>query len=316
MSLSIESLRVDGPHGPIVENISFTSAEPRVLFTGMPREVGEAIAGLRTAASGSVFFGGRSAPDLFRSGEARYVALDAPLPEAFTVATYLAWAARLGEAARKPTADEALRRFHLEASGREPIASLARPLRRALSLAGAFVSGARILVMEDPTARWVISVETTKPGLFQKKPKVEVPFSAAFEQSIAKAVDEAFGEHRVYVLSTNEQSPLRAHGFSPYRYVRGIVTPLVSDGAPEGHLVSVARNIDALSVRLQEACRRDSLHTLIVDPSVSPAELFRHALACDALLSEIAPLGAAGRSQELQLPAVSAPPVPVERSAS
>ncbi len=270
----------------------------------MPRDLAETIAGLRAPSAGSIFLDARPTVELFRTQRSRFTWTDAPLPGTWSVESYLGWTRRLVDRTTMPTVDETLRRFSLVPTRREKIEKLSRTFRRKLAIAGAYVSGAEFIVLDDPTARWTTAPRDARvsPRLFGPRPVPEVEFSSEAEAELTSTLVDGLSDRRLLVFSANEESPLLDRGFSAHRFFGATITPFTATSADAhgGHLVSVAENVEALLAALGSNATQRSAHLLFVGGAVSAVEIFRAAESASALVSEVRPLRT--RAPSLQSP--------------
>jgi ABC-2 type transport system ATP-binding protein len=113
----------------------------------LPGEV-HVIAGMLTVA-------GRDVSNRSHLAVAGSAPLDPPLPNAWTVAEYVTWSARLTGATRRVAQDlaaAALAQVGLAPAASRALGTLALPERRALVLAHAIVAGPSVLIAEAPLA--------------------------------------------------------------------------------------------------------------------------------------------------------------------
>lgn len=153
--LELEDVRIDEAGLPALDGVRFATTGDAVVTIGAPRALFEAAAGMRKAAQGRVLVDGVPAA---RAVEERLVAgapLDPPLPPAWTTRRYLEESAALvglrgHERGRRVT--EAIAGLKLEAVADAPIAKAVLHARRAIVIAAAMATGAKILFLDDPLA--------------------------------------------------------------------------------------------------------------------------------------------------------------------
>jgi len=197
--VAASELRVDVNGAAVLDGITLTSTGEWVLALGAPRALFEAAAGLRAIVRGSLRVAGVASADAARTGVATGAPLDPPLPPRWTVREYVQWSARLSghsRAAAEAHAAEALGRLELGQYASVRLGTAAVPIRRGAVLAAALSSGARVLLIEDPT----VGLGDDVAHAFARRIALaladrRVIFFAAripLESPLALAADEAF----------------------------------------------------------------------------------------------------------------------------
>ncbi len=197
--VAASELRVDVNGAAVLDGITLTSTGEWVLALGAPRALFEAAAGLRAIVRGSLRVAGVASADAARTGVATGAPLDPPLPPRWTVREYVQWSARLSGHSRNAAeahAAEALGRLELGPYASVHLGTAAIPIRRGAVLAAALSSGARVLLIEDPTVglgddvahafarRIVLALADRRVIFFAARIPLESP--------LALAADEAF----------------------------------------------------------------------------------------------------------------------------
>lgn len=89
-----------------------------------------------------------------RSGGAAGAPLDSALPPKWTAREYVTWSARICGSTRKDArslADQAIERMQMNAVADVPLAASSTETRRATSIAAALATGAKTVLLEEPT---------------------------------------------------------------------------------------------------------------------------------------------------------------------
>jgi ABC-type multidrug transport system ATPase subunit len=152
--LAATTLRVDVSGVPALEGLSFATTGDRVLVLGAARALFEAAAGLRTIARGALRVEDAEPATAAQGGAIACAPLDPSLPPDWTVAQYARWSARLAGRTRSEAASlatDALERLQLAPAARTKLAVAALPVRRGAVLAAALATGAKTILVEDPT---------------------------------------------------------------------------------------------------------------------------------------------------------------------
>lgn len=152
--VAAEDLRVDVDDVPAVDGLSLAITGERSLVLGAPRALFEAASGLRPVVRGALAVQGAPAAQAIAQRIAAGAPLDPPLPPKWTPLEYATWSARLtghGAAEARAAAKEAVAKLQLGALESTPITRIATHARRATVVAGALATGARVLLLEDPT---------------------------------------------------------------------------------------------------------------------------------------------------------------------
>ena len=153
--LAATTLRIDVSGVPALDGLSCATTGDRVLVLGAARALFEGAAGLRKVARGELRVEGADPVAAVGEGAVACAPLDPPLPPDWTVTQYARWSARLAGRTRSEAvslAADALERMQLAASvGRTKLAVAGLPVRRGAVLAAALATGAKTLLVEDPT---------------------------------------------------------------------------------------------------------------------------------------------------------------------
>jgi ABC-type multidrug transport system ATPase subunit len=152
--LATKDLRIDVRGVAAIDGLTLESEHDRVIVIGAPRALFEAACGTVRPARGSIAVQGLPSPQALAAGVVAGAWLDPPFPPTWTPLTYATWSARLagfarGEAAARAAA--AVDRLGLRSQGTEPLGRAPLATRRATSIAAAFATGARVIVLEDPS---------------------------------------------------------------------------------------------------------------------------------------------------------------------
>jgi ABC-type multidrug transport system ATPase subunit len=113
-----------------------------------------AAAGLRPVAGGTLEVLGESPRDALHGGRTALARMDATLPANASVRAYLTMSAQLSRVSIDTAAsavEEAIEQFSLTTLANLPAARLLTPVQRAIRIAAAFVTGAELLLFDDPT---------------------------------------------------------------------------------------------------------------------------------------------------------------------
>jgi ABC-type multidrug transport system ATPase subunit len=158
MLLEARDLRVDTPGSsgvPCVDGLSLESQGRRLLVLGAPRGLFAAVSGMIPPSRGTVLIDGEHARAAVASNLLAGAPLDPPLPPTWTPRGYASWSARLaGHDATdaQERADKALERLAMSGVANLALRGLPLHVRRAAVIAAALATGARTIVLEDPTA--------------------------------------------------------------------------------------------------------------------------------------------------------------------
>lgn len=152
--LEIVRARIDVAAVPAVDGLSAVTTGERVLVLGGATALFEAASGVRVPSHGDVLLRGEPARKAVRAANAAGAPFEPPLPPKWTAREYVTWSARIcGHAANdaRLLAARAIERMQLKAVADEPLVKAAAETRRAVSVAAALATGAKTLVLEDPT---------------------------------------------------------------------------------------------------------------------------------------------------------------------
>jgi ABC-2 type transport system ATP-binding protein len=152
--LAATTLRVDVSGVPAIDGLSLVTTGDRVLVLGAARALFEAAAGLRRIARGELRVEDAPPATGARDGAVACAPLDPPLPPDWTVTQYARWSARLSGRTRSEAASlaaDALERLQLAPEGRTKLGVAGLAARRGAVLAAALATGARAILVEDPT---------------------------------------------------------------------------------------------------------------------------------------------------------------------
>ncbi len=153
--LEASHLRVDAGGAAVVDGLSLRTSGERVLVLGAARALFEAASGARSIAHGDLRVRGELPREARRRGLVAGAALDAPMPPDWTARAYVTWSARLAalpglDAAARAT--EALARMELGELADAPLGKATAGLSRATAIAAALVTGAEVILLDDPQA--------------------------------------------------------------------------------------------------------------------------------------------------------------------
>jgi ABC-type multidrug transport system ATPase subunit len=194
--ITIDDLRVDVGGVPEVDGLSVQSTSNRVAWLGGGRALFDALAGVRTPSRGRITIDEVDPRILVRDGALASAPLDPTMPLKWTAHEHASWNARLAgrpAAAADKEADGILRELGVEPSTVLDKAALA--IRRAVVLAGAIATGAKTLVIADPsdglaapTARQLCraackALEGKSWALFASSLPIASPFALEVEEA-------------------------------------------------------------------------------------------------------------------------------------
>ncbi len=148
-------LRIDVHGTAAVDGLSVASASERVVVVGAGTPLFDALRGVATPVRGRVEVLGVPAREALAQGLLASAPADPASPAKWTVRTYVTWAARLtgmGFAQAKTNVADALERLTLAEHADAVLSKRPLALRRATSIAAALATGARAILLEDPTA--------------------------------------------------------------------------------------------------------------------------------------------------------------------
>lgn len=152
--LELVNARIDAGGFPAIDGLTLATRGEHALVLGAARAVFEAASGLCPVAHGQVRVLGMSPAAALKAGWVAGASLDPRLPPSWTVRTFVAWNARLSGHRRsrlRGFTDEALDRLALGESAKVTLGRAPLVVRRAAVVAGAIATGARLLLVEDPT---------------------------------------------------------------------------------------------------------------------------------------------------------------------
>lgn len=197
--LEASHLRVDVGGAPAIDGLSLAAGGDHVLVLGAARALFGAAAGLRRVTRGDLLVDGRPAAQAVRAGAAACAPLDPPLPPSWSVLEYATWSARVAGQPRRAArelAGEALARMRLTAAAATRLSAAPPVVRRALGVAAALATGARVLLVEDPVgglpdeaahllARTIArAVEDLRTAVFAGRVALESPLALAADEAV------------------------------------------------------------------------------------------------------------------------------------
>jgi hypothetical protein len=150
--LVLDAARIESA-GVTGEPLTFAGGSERVALLGNFRPLFRLLAGDARLAAGRAELAGTSVGDVVRLGTAGLAPLDPPLVPGWTVERHLDESARLAGLAETDAAravETALTNFELVGMRRVRLETLFPPVRRALVLAGATLTGPAVLCAEAP----------------------------------------------------------------------------------------------------------------------------------------------------------------------
>jgi ABC-type multidrug transport system ATPase subunit len=204
--LASSSLRVDVAGQPAIDGITLRSTGQRILVLGAPRALFEAAAGLRAVEHGELSIAGASLRSS-RTSLAAAAPLDPRMPSGWTVSQYVTWSARLS-GLRGPECQssvfESLEKMRLLAHRFSRLGKVPLAVRRLTAIGAAMATGARVLLLEDPSAGLSDDVERSfarvVASAMRDRPTLVFAGRVALDSPIALAADEAIvldGSHVV-----------------------------------------------------------------------------------------------------------------------
>jgi ABC-2 type transport system ATP-binding protein len=152
--LEANDLRVDVHGVAEVDGLTFTTEHDRVVVVGAGRALFDAAGGVVTPARGVVYVQGRPAAEALAAGHVAAAPRDPALPPKWTPLEYATWSARLAGFARADAAaraSAAVERMGMRAQAGVSLGTAPLVVKRATSIAAAFATGARVIVLEDPS---------------------------------------------------------------------------------------------------------------------------------------------------------------------
>jgi manganese transport system ATP-binding protein len=226
--LAATTLRIDVSGVPALDGLSLTTTGDRVLVLGAARALFEGAAGLRNVARGELRVEGADPATAVRDGGVACAPLDPPLPRDWTVAQYVRWSARLAGRPRSEAvslAADALARMQLTAASRTKLAVAGLAVRRGVVLAAALATGAKTVLVEDPTpglpdeasrplarvlARAVADLRT---ALFAARIALESPLALASDEALVVDGSRVAAQGAPAEIAAAERTLLlRVHG--------------------------------------------------------------------------------------------------------
>lgn len=138
----------------MVEGLSFATNGDKVLVFGASAPLLRAAMGELPVLRGQLLVAGAPPEAALRSNLVGVAPLDPPLPPTFTPAGYVEWRARLATndaALAKKQAERAIAALLLASVEKTPLAQCVTTARRATVIAAALATGAKTLLLEDPT---------------------------------------------------------------------------------------------------------------------------------------------------------------------
>jgi ABC-type taurine transport system ATPase subunit len=140
---------------PACDGLTLQTRGDRVLVLGAPRVVFEATCALRPVMRGLLRVRGSEPGAAVRGAIVAGAPLDPPLPPKWTALEYITWSARLAgrsSADAKTLAKDAVARVQLGALSTAVMDRMVPHGRRAVVVAAALATGARVIALEDPLA--------------------------------------------------------------------------------------------------------------------------------------------------------------------
>jgi ABC-type multidrug transport system ATPase subunit len=219
--LEIVRVRIDVAGVPAVDGLSAATTGDRVLVLGGAGALFEGASGVRTPSHGELRLRGETARTAVRAGTAAGAPLEPPLPPKWTAREYVTWSARICGYARKDAgslAAQAMERMQMNALADEPLAKASTQTRRATSIAAALATGARTLILEDPTrglpddvarhfARVLIrALEGCGWAVFASRVSLASPLAMDADEAIVVAGDRVVGQGAPAELAARERA--------------------------------------------------------------------------------------------------------------
>ena len=152
--LSARDLRIDEHGVASVDALTLATTAEKVVVVGAGHALFEAACGVLKPARGTLDVQGMPATEALARGNVAGAPLDPPLPEDWTPLAYATWSARLtglGSADAAARAAGALEKVGVRGEGRALLRGATLALRRATVLAAALATGARVILLEDPS---------------------------------------------------------------------------------------------------------------------------------------------------------------------
>ncbi|HEY2518144.1 MAG TPA: hypothetical protein VGI39_45050 [Polyangiaceae bacterium] len=200
--LSARDLRIDEHGVASVDGLTLATHAKRVVLVGAGRALFEAACGVLKPARGSLEVQGMPAAEALAMGNVAGAPRDPPLPADWTPLAYATWSARLtglGSAEAGARAAGALEKVGVRSEGRALLRGATLALRRATVLAAALATGARVILLEDPSpslddeaaaimlAAFVRALEGQAWALFAPRAPLTSPLIAAAEEALVFA---------------------------------------------------------------------------------------------------------------------------------
>jgi ABC-2 type transport system ATP-binding protein len=152
--IEIVRVRIDVAGVPAVDGLSAATTGDRVLVLGAARALFEAASGARTVNHGVLRLRGEAARAAVRAGTAAGAPIESLLPPKWTAREYVTWSARICGHSKndaRSLAAGAMDRLQMSAIADDPLSRASLQTRRATSIAAALATGAKTLLLEDPT---------------------------------------------------------------------------------------------------------------------------------------------------------------------
>jgi ABC-type multidrug transport system ATPase subunit len=210
--LEIVRVRIDVAGVPAVDGLSAATTGDRVLVLG---------SGARVPSHGELRLRGEAARSAVRAGSAAGAPLESPLPPKWTAREYVTWSARICGYAKKDAqslAAQAMERMQMNAVADDPLARASAQTRRATSVAAALATGAKTLLLEDPTrglpdevarnfARVLIrALEGSGWAVFASRVSLASPLAMDADEAIVISGDRVVGQGAPAELAARERA--------------------------------------------------------------------------------------------------------------
>jgi ABC-type multidrug transport system ATPase subunit len=219
--LAASSLRVDVAGAPAIDGLTLESRGQRVLVLGAARALFEVTAGVRDVEHGELRVDGTSPRFASRAGVAAAAPLDPPMPPRWTVFQYIWWSARLSGRSKSQAegaVNDALERLQLLAHTSARLGPAPVTVRRATVVGAAIATGARVVLLEDPTlgvsgdvgrsfARVIARALQDQPTLlFAGRLTLDSPVVLAADEAIAIEGSKVVAQGAPAEIATRENS--------------------------------------------------------------------------------------------------------------
>lgn len=219
--LETTTLRVDIGGVPSVDGLSMVTTGDRIVVLGAPSGLFEAVSGMRKVASGDVRVAGHEPVEGVRGGLLAGVPLDPPVPPTWTPRDYVEWSARLAGLTKgdaRARAKDALELLKMTGLAETNLRTSPLHIRRAMGVAAAIATGAKIIVMEDPAvslpeeaarnlSRLVTAaLEKHRWVLFAARIPLESPFATQADEAVVLTGSTVTAQGAITDLSTRDRS--------------------------------------------------------------------------------------------------------------